>query len=92
MPTRTAAAPTKLCKAATSSGMAVICTRFASTAPIRPPTPMASASNAYDWTVPSAVMTRAINMPMKPKVLPRRAEDCALNPPRLKMNSTPAAR
>ena len=36
-PTSTAAAPTKLCRIATSCGIAVICTRAASAAPISPP-------------------------------------------------------
>ncbi len=37
-PTSTAAAPTKLCRMATSWGMAVISTRAARTAPMPPPT------------------------------------------------------
>ncbi len=38
-PTRTAATPTNEWRMATSSGMLVIATRFASTAPTMPPTP-----------------------------------------------------
>ncbi len=41
MPTSTAARPTKLCRTATSSGMPVISTRLASTAPMPPPIAMA---------------------------------------------------
>jgi len=37
-PTRTAASPTRLCRMATSSGIWVICTRFAKTRPMLPPT------------------------------------------------------
>ena len=37
-PTSTAAAPTKLCRMATSCGIEVISTRAASTAPMAPPT------------------------------------------------------
>ncbi len=44
MPTRTAAAPTKLCRIATSSGIEVIATRAASVWPMSAPTSSAPKS------------------------------------------------
>ena len=51
MPTSTAAAPTKLCSIATSSGIAVISTRAASTAPITPPIAERAGQHAEDGGV-----------------------------------------
>src|SRR6185369_16193109 len=92
MPTSTAAKPTKLCSTATSSGMAVIATRDASSAPMPAPIAIAAASKPKLETWPSAVMATASSMPTMPKALPRRAVVCVLSPPKLRMNSTPATR
>ena len=66
-PTSTAAAPTKLCRMATSCGIDVISTRDASTAPIAEPTAMAPASTGYPPARGlTAVATAASTMPMMP--------------------------
>ncbi len=105
MPTRTAAAPTKLCRIATSSGMEVIATRMASSAPITHPIPSAPASTPT--TVLSgvtvalsppgsnsatAVMRTATSMPTMPNRFPCRALSCVDRPRKLRMNSRLAAR
>ena len=105
MPTSTAAAPTKLCSMATSSGIDVIATRAARKAPIRQPT--ASAPPSVPTTVQSgvgtlakstgtsnasAVITAAISMPMTPRRLPRWAVSWLDSPRKLRMNSRLATR
>ena len=65
-PTSTAAMPTRLCKMATSSGISVICTRFAKTRPMVPPTtnpPMRMPTLAV---TPAMVAKRARIIPMMP--------------------------
>src|SRR5499427_2729283 len=105
MPTITAAAPTKLCSIATSSGIDVIATRAATKAPMTPPMispPPRTPSNAPSG-VPavekstgtsraSAVIATAISMPMTPKRFPRCAVSCVDSPRRLMMKSRLATR
>ena len=88
--------PTSEWKAATSSGIEVIGTRRAMTAPIEPP--MAMPSTTRTQATPSAggwlasVVATAIAMPIMPKKLPWR-EEAGLDSPRSdRMNSTPATR
>ena len=88
--------PTSEWKAATSSGIEVIGTRRAITAPIAPPMatprttriqPIASAGGCA-----ASVMPIAIAMPAMPRKLPCR-DDAGLDSPRSeRMNSTPASR
>ena len=104
MPTRTAAAPTKLCRMATSSGMEVIATRMARKAPITQPIPSAPASTpttvvsgvaaalSPDSSSATAVMTTATSMPMMPNRFPWRALSWVERPRKLRMNSRLAAR
>src|SRR6476620_1551427 len=86
--------PTSEWKAATSSGIEVIGTRRAMTAPIEPPMAMPSTTSSH--AMPSAggslasVVATAIAMPIMPKKLPWR-EEAGLDSPRSdRMNSTPA--
>ncbi len=74
----TAARPIMLCMKATSSGILVICTRLAITAPAAPP--KSSAPNTHtspralppsSLTMSAAVVSTAIAMPVMPKMLPR---------------------
>src|SRR6185369_11661524 len=88
--------PTREWKAATSSGIEVIGTRRAMTAPIEPPMAMPSTTSSH--AMPSAggwlasVVATAIAMPIMPKKLPWR-EEAGLDSPRSdRMNSTPATR
>src|SRR5437667_12284203 len=88
--------PTSEWKAATSSGIDVIGTRRAMTAPIEPPMAMPSTTSsqarpsAGGW--PASVVPIAIAMPIMPKKLPWR-ELAGLDSPRSeRMNSTPATR
>src|SRR5580765_7011481 len=88
--------PTSEWKAATSSGIEVIGTRRAMTAPIEPPMAMPSTTSSH--AMPSAggwlasVVTIAIAMPIMPKKLPWR-DEAGLDSPRSdRMNSTPATR
>src|SRR5487761_1949636 len=88
--------PTSEWNAATSSGIDVIGTRRAITAPIEPP--MATPSITSSQPVPSAggweasVVATAIAIPIMPKKLPCR-DDAGLDRPRSdKMNRTPATR
>ena len=88
--------PTSEWKAATSSGIEVIGTRRAMTAPIEPP--MAMPSTTSSQAMPSAggwlasVVATAIAMPIMPNKLPWR-EEAGLDSPRSdRMNSTPATR
>ena len=92
-PTRTAAAPTKLCRMATSSGMEVISTRLARTAPITAPPSIKGMSNLKFSTCPLrkvARMARAI--PKIPYRFPFRAVSCLESPPRLKTKRIPETR
>src|ERR1700712_659232 len=88
--------PTSEWNAATSSGIDVIGTRRAITAPIEPP--MATPSATSSQPTPSAggcaasVVAIAIPMPIMPKKLPWR-DDAGLDSPRSdRMNRTPATR
>src|SRR6478735_12470555 len=88
--------PTSEWKAATSSGIDVIGTRRAITAPIEPP--MATPSTTSSQAMPSvggwlaSVVAIAIAMPTMPKILPWR-DVAGLDSPRSdRMNSTPATR
>src|SRR5882724_10704896 len=105
MPTSTAAAPTKLCSMATSSGIEVIATRDARNAPMTQPTPSAPASRPTadsSWPLcaaglpgsssATAVIRTASAIPKVPNALPRRAVSWVDSPRRLRMNSMLAAR
>src|SRR6267154_4328252 len=88
--------PTSEWKAATNSGIDVIGTRRAITAPMLPP--MAIPTTTSSQPMPSAggraasVVTTAIAMPPMPRKLPRRL-DAGLESPRSdRMNRTPATR
>ena len=88
--------PTSEWKAATSSGIEVIGTRRAITAPMPPP--MAMPRMTSTQATPSAggwlasVVATAIAMPIMPNRLPWR-DDAGLDSPRSdRMNSTPATR
>src|SRR3984885_2675790 len=94
--TSTAAMPTSEWKAATSSGIEVIGTRRAITAPMPPPIAMPRITSTQ--AIPSAggcdasVVATAIAMPVMPKKLPWR-DDAGLDSPRNdRMNRTPATR
>ena len=91
----TAARPTSEWNAATSSGICVICTRFAMTAPIAPPTAMPTriipTFLVFEYTSAS-VTTTAIAMPMMPNRLPRRAVDGWDSPFSAKMKEIEATR
>ena len=88
--------PTSEWNAATSSGIEVIGTRRAITAPMPPPiaTPRITSTQA----MPSAggcdasVVATAIAMPIMPKKLPWRLEAGLDSPRSDRMNSTPATR
>ena len=75
MPTSTAAAPTKLCKIATNSGIEVMATREATIAPITTPGTTAATKMLYPdpVTLANAVAPTAITMPMMPYRFPFRA-------------------
>ena len=88
--------PTSEWKAATSSGIEVIGTRRAITAPMPPP--MAMPRMTSTQATPSAggwlasVVATAIAMPIMPNKLPWR-DEAGLDSPRSdRMNSTPATR
>src|SRR5476649_1390291 len=80
---QTAANPISECMAATSSGILVISTFFASIAPMPPPTMTPSATSAkprppvvdsaFSFMIKATVVTAAMAMPDMPKALPRRA-------------------
>src|SRR5471030_3219310 len=80
---QTAARPISECMAATSSGILVISTFFASIAPMPPPTMTPSATSAkprppvvdsaFSFMIKATVVTAAMAMPDMPKALPRRA-------------------
>src|SRR4029077_11412923 len=95
-PTSTAAMPTSEWKAATSSGIEVIGTRRAITAPIAAPMAMPTITSsqarpsAGGWL--ASVVATAIAMPIMPNRLPWR-EVAGLDRPRSdRMNNTPATR
>ena len=97
--TRQAARPTRLWKAATSWGMAVMATRRAITAPTPPPmaTPPAMRARVMPSSTPSlnrvvSTVPTAMAMPIMPMVLPRRLVSGLDSPRRARMNSTPEAR
>src|SRR3984893_522391 len=94
--TSTAAMPTSEWNAATSSGIDVIGTRRAITAPLLPPiaTPRITSTQARPSAggCEASVVATAMPMPIMPKKLPWR-DDAGLDRPRSdKMNSTPATR
>src|ERR1700760_4633164 len=88
--------PTREWNAATSSGIEVIGTRRAMTAPIPPPIAMPRITSTQ--AMPSAggcdasVVATAIAMPIMPKKLPCRLEAGLDNPRSDRMNRTPATR
>src|SRR3954471_9769671 len=105
MPTMTAAAPTKLCSIATSSGIEVIATRAARTPPITQPIASAPPSTptsdqlgagidekSSGTSSTSAVITTAITMPITPMRFPRCALSCVDSPRRLRMKRMLATR
>jgi len=88
--------PTSEWKAATSSGIDVIGTRRAITAPRPPPMAMPPITSAHDTAsdggcAPSVVSTAMI-MPIMPRRLPRRLVSGDDRPRSAWMNSTPATR
>src|SRR5947209_2595190 len=88
--------PTSEWKAATSSGIEVIGTRRATSAPTEPPRAMPSTTKTHATPsaggCPASVVAIAIAMPIMPKKLPRR-DVAGLDRPRNdRMNSTPATR
>src|SRR4029077_21130660 len=94
--TSTAAMPTSEWNAATSSGIEVIGTRRAITAPMLPPIAMPATTRIQDtaseggWL--ASVVAIAITMPIMPKKLPCR-DEAGLDSPRSdRMNNTPATR
>src|SRR6185369_4540775 len=88
--------PTREWKAATSSGIEVIGTRRAMTAPMLPPMAMPRITStqarpsAGGWL--ASVVATAIAMPIMPNRLPWRDEAGLDNPRSDRMNSTPATR
>ena len=88
--------PTSEWKAATSSGIEVIGTRRAITAPMPPPIAMPTITRPQEK--PSAggcaasVVTTAIVMPMMPNQLPRRLDSGLDSPRSARMKRTPATR
>ena len=88
--------PTSEWKAATSSGIEVIGTRRAITAPMPPPMAMPpitspQATGSAGGCEPSVVST-AMAMPIMPNRLPRRLESGLDRPRSARMNRTPATR
>src|ERR1700686_4712970 len=88
--------PTSEWNAATSSGIEVIGTRRAITAPIEPPmaTPRITSTQATlsAGGCAASVVATAIAMPAMPKRLPRRDDAGLDNPRSARMNRTPATR
>src|SRR5215469_1893350 len=88
--------PTSEWKAATSSGIEVIGTRRAMTAPMPPPiaTPTMTSSQARpsDGGWLASVVATAIAMPIMPSRLPRRLEAGLDSPRSDRMKSAPATR
>ena len=88
--------PTSEWNAATSSGIEVIGTRRAITAPMAPPRPIPS-NTSIQAPIPPAdaaasVVRMAIVMPIMPNRLPCRLEAGLDNPRNARMNRTPATR
>ena len=89
----TAAMPTSECIAATSSGICVICTRRATSAPSVPPTSMASTiKSRRPFQISATVKTTASAIPAMPSTLPRRALVGAERPFSARMKQTEATR
>ena len=87
----TAARPTSECMKATISGIDVIGTRRAMTAPIAPPTAMPATINTQ-LVVTASVVATAIAIPITPKRLPRRAEMGEESPLSARIKNTDATR
>ena len=87
----TAAKPTSECINATSSGIAVICTRFATTVPIAPPKAIQATISAQFSVIVSVVRT-AIDIPTIPNKLPLRAVTGELKPFSARIKKTDAIR
>src|SRR6202051_2897602 len=94
--TSTAAMPTSEWKAATSSGIEVIGTRRAITAPMPPPSPRPATTRiqapAPAGGCEASVVRIAITMPAMPNMLPRRLDSGLDSPRSARMNRTPATR
>src|SRR5436305_9985970 len=88
--------PTSEWKAATSSGIDVIGTRRAITAPVPPPMPRPSTTSAQAPSeaggCDASVVTMAIAMPIMPNRLPRRLDSGLDSPRSARMKRTPATR
>ena len=88
--------PTSEWKAATSSGIEVIGTRRAITAPVPPPIAMPSTTSPQaarsDGGCAASVVTIAIAMPIMPNRLPRRLVSGFDSPRSARMNRAPATR
>ena len=94
-PTSTAAAPTKECSIAMSSGMPVISTRRARQMPMLAPIVMATTiatqlNRAASRRASHSVATSAIAMPIMPRTLPSRAVSCFDRPASERMKSRAA--
>ena len=88
--------PTSEWNAATSSGIEVIGTRRAITAPMPPPSP-SPATTRIQAPAPAggcaaSVVAIAIAMPTMPSMLPRRLDSGLDSPRSARMNRTPATR
>ena len=91
-PMKTAARPTRLWKPATSSGICVICTRAATTAPTAPPITIIKRMIQVPPTPsPRMVATTASAMPMMPNQMARLAFSWLESPPSARMKRTAAA-
>ena len=88
---RTAARPTSECIAATSSGICVISTRRATSAPIDPPIRIASRIRSIRLVIASVVPT-AMSIPTMPNQFPRRADSGFDSPFSARMKRTLATR
>jgi hypothetical protein len=88
--------PTSEWNAATSSGIAVIETRRAVTAPMPPPIAMPRITSTQApmpaGGCDASVVKIAITMPAMPNVLPRRLDSGLDRPRNARMNRTPATR
>ena len=88
--------PTSEWKAATSSGIEVIGTRRAITAPAPPPMPMPTITSTQALNdaggCDASVVTMAMAMPIMPSKLPRRLVSGLDRPRNARMNKTPAMR
>jgi len=102
MAMHTAARPISECIAATSSGILVISTRFAATAPIAPPTTTPSSTSpkpmppvcicSFSLNIRAMVVRTAMPMPVMPNALPMRAVDGEDKPFKAWMKHTDATR